>query len=122
MAFSTRIQDEQHERQAKSDILIGGMAILLLLLIFRLVYLQVVQAGLNIRLSKENSMRLRVILPPRGCIYDRNGEILVRNRPSYSVCVLPSQLKHRKDVIKRLCAIRDTAGMRCSIPRKWRRR
>ena len=55
-----------------------------------------------------------MILPPRGCIYDRNGEILARNRPSYSICVLPSKLpskmKYRREIIAKLCSIRDSAG------------
>jgi penicillin-binding protein 2 len=112
MAFTTRIEDEQHDRNAKSIFLIIAVGILFCALIARLMYLQIFQADLNNRLSKENSMRLRVILPPRGCIYDRNGEILARNRPSYSICVMPCQLsrKHRKEVENRLCSIRDSNG------------
>ena len=110
MPLVTNVQDEQPDRNAKSVHLIIGASILFLILVVRLVYLQIIQADLNIRLSKENSMRLKVISPPRGCIYDRNGEILARNRPSYSLCVLPSQLRHRKEVVRRLCAIRDSAG------------
>ena len=110
MAFVTHLQDELQERNAKSVFLIVALVCLFLLLVVRLAYLQIVQADLNIRLSKENSMRLKVIVPPRGCIYDRNGEMLARNRPSYSLCVIPSQLKHRKDVIRSLCQIRDSTG------------
>ncbi len=114
MQFATHLQDEQRERNAKSLFLIVTVAVFFLLIIARLAFLQIIQADLNIRLSKENSMRLRVILPPRGCIYDRNGEILARNRPSYSICVLPSKLpsklKYRKEIIARLCSIRDSSG------------
>ncbi|MGA2506059.1 MAG: penicillin-binding protein 2 [Chitinispirillaceae bacterium] len=104
------LYDEQQERNAKSRYLIIAVALFFSILIVRLMYLQVIQADLNIRLSKENSMRLKIILPPRGYIYDRRGEVLARNRPSYSLCVLPSQLKHRKEVVHRLCAIRDSTG------------
>ncbi len=114
MQFATHLQDEQRERNAKSLFLIVTVAVFFLLIIARLAFLQIIQADLNIRLSKENSMRLRVILPPRGCIYDRNGEILARNRPSYSICVLPSKLpskmKYRREIIAKLCSIRDSAG------------
>ncbi len=110
MPFTAHLQDEQRERNSKSLFLIVTAAIFFFFIILRLAFLQIIQADLNIRLSKENSMRLRVILPPRGCIYDRNGEILARNRPSYSICVLPSKLKRRKDIIAKLCAIRDSAG------------
>jgi penicillin-binding protein 2 len=104
------LYDEQQERNAKSRYLIIALSLLFSILIIRLMYLQIIQAGLNIRLSKENSMRLKIILPPRGHLYDRHGEVLARNRPSYSLCVLPSQLKRRKAVVSRLCAIRDSAG------------
>ncbi len=107
------LHDDQQERNAKSVHLIIAAAIVFSILIIRLMYLQIIQAGFNIRLSKENSMRLKIILPPRGYIYDRNGEVLARNRPSYSLCVVPSQLpqKRRREVINRLCAIRDSAGV-----------
>jgi penicillin-binding protein 2 len=110
MPFASQLQDDQQERNTKSVFLIVALAVIFSLLVARLVYLQVVQADLNIRLSKENSMRLKIISPPRGCIYDRNGEMLVRNRPSYSLCVVPSQLKRRKEVLERLCQIRDSSG------------
>jgi len=106
------LHDDQQERNAKSVHLIVAASFCFLILVLRLMYLQIIQAELNIRLSKENSMRVKVIIPPRGCIYDRNGEVLARNRPSYSLCVLPTQLppKRRKEVISRLCAIRDSTG------------
>lgn len=110
MAFGTRLQDEQQERNEKSLYLIGAATFFLLLLIARLFYIQVIQADQNIRLSKENSMRLKVVTPPRGRILDRNGEVLARNRPSYSICVLPFKLKNRKKVIHALCEIKDSLG------------
>jgi penicillin-binding protein 2 len=110
MSSVTHLQDNLQDRNTKSMYIVIALAFLFFVLILRLVYLQVIQADINIRLSKENSMRLRVIIPPRGCIYDRNGEMLSRNRPAYSLCVLPSQLKKKKDVIARLCAIVDSTG------------
>jgi len=104
------LYDEPQERYAKSRFLIIALSLLFSILVIRLMYLQVIQAGLNIRLSKENSMRLTIIAPQRGHIYDRHGEILARNRPSYSLCVLPSQLNRRREVVRRLCAIRDSSG------------
>ena len=76
------LYDEPQERYTKSRLLIIALSLLFSILVIRLMYLQVIQAGLNIRLSKENSMRLTIIEPQRGQIYDRHGEILARNRPS----------------------------------------
>lgn len=102
--------DPQQDRNAKSRNLIIIVSALFGILLLRLVFLQVIQADINSRLSRENSMRLKIIPPPRGCMYDRNGEVLARNRPSYSLCVLPSQLRHRKEVVRRLCEIRDSGN------------
>lgn len=111
MAFGSQIQDELRARHQKSYILMGAVSLLFLVLILRLIYIQIIQADLNIRLSKENAMRLKVIVPPRGRIFDRNGEVLARNRPSYSICVLPYKVKDRKRVMSSLCLIKDSQGL-----------
>src|SRR5437870_11200516 len=43
-------------------------------------------------LADNNRFRLNRLEPPRGVIYDRNGEALARNRPSYVVAVVPADL------------------------------
>ncbi|MCH7495084.1 MAG: hypothetical protein IH825_03185, partial [Candidatus Marinimicrobia bacterium] len=39
--------------------------------------------------SERNRVRQVTVEPPRGLIYDRNGILLVENRPSYAVSVIP---------------------------------
>jgi penicillin-binding protein 2 len=111
MPFGTLIQDDRQERCLKSYFLAAIVSVFLLLLIVRLIQIQVIDGNLNIRLSKENAMREKIIVPPRGNILDRNGNVLARNRPSYSICVLPFKLKNRKKVIESLCLITDTSGL-----------
>jgi penicillin-binding protein 2 len=82
----------------------------MLTLIVSLYRLQILDAETNIRLSNENSMRERVVVPPRGRIFDRNGLELARNRPSYSIGVFPYKLRNREAVINALCKIRDPEG------------
>lgn len=110
MPFGTLLQEDQQERYSKGLYLIGVVSLFYVILIARLFYVQIIQADLNIRLSKENAMRLKIVTPPRGEILDRNGFVLARNRPSYSICVLPYKLKNRKDVFARLCKITDAKG------------
>lgn len=82
-----------------------------IVLLISLYRIQILNAETNIRLASENSMRERVIVPPRGIIFDRNGLELARNRPSYSICVLPYRLpRNREPVIQALCKIRDANG------------
>lgn len=110
MPFGTLLQDEQQERYLKSLFLTVCISFFFIILIARLFYIQVIQAEVNTRLSKENAMRLKTLTPTRGRIFDRNGIVLARNRPSYSICVLPYKIKHRKDVINSLCCITDSAN------------
>jgi penicillin-binding protein 2 len=107
MSISSHYHDEQQERLNKSIRLVIVLSCLFLILLMRLMYLQVIQAQLNIRLSQENGMQFHVIKAPRGLIFDRNGKVLARNRPSYSIYVLPYKLKNRTSVINNLCKIRD---------------
>ncbi|MDD5674547.1 MAG: penicillin-binding protein 2 [Chitinivibrionales bacterium] len=112
MPVGLHIQDEQFERNHKSIVLIVTVACFFGVLFLRLFFLQIIQGQLNIRLSQENAMQLKVIKAPRGLIYDRNGVVLVRNRPSYSIAVLPYKLKSRQDIIRKLCSIREENGDR----------
>ena len=63
---------------------IPGFAFLLL----RLFYLQIIEGENFRRLSENNCIRLQSIDPPRGLIFDRNGQLLVDNRPSYDLSIV----------------------------------
>ncbi len=63
-----------------------------LLFLGRLFYLQVVDTSLAIR-SQDNAIKVVYDYPQRGYIYDRNGELMVSNQPSYDVMVIPRNLK-----------------------------
>lgn len=110
MAVGLHLHDDQQERTTKSWWLSGAVSVFFLVLFLRLAFVQILQAENNIRLSKENRMQLHVLDAPRGQIYDRNGVVLARNRPSYSICVLPYKLRDREKVVTRLCRIRDERG------------
>jgi len=58
----------------------------------RLFYLQVIDTSLAIR-SQDNAIKVIYDYPQRGYIYDRNGELMVSNQPSYDVMVIPRNLK-----------------------------
>jgi penicillin-binding protein 2 len=66
----------------------GLLAIVVLLfavLLLRLFYLQVVTSADYARESEENRIAQRRVKAPRGLIYDRDGRILARTRPFYTV-------------------------------------
>jgi cell division protein FtsI/penicillin-binding protein 2 len=80
MAFGSLIQDERQARKVKSLFLSAVIGTFLFLLIIRLFYLQVILADLNLRLSKENAMREKLLFSPRQ-ILDRNGVVLPEIAP-----------------------------------------
>ncbi len=70
----------------------GVVIFISLVMIARLWQLQMVE-GETYRIRADRNRFRQVDIPaPRGVIYDRNGEILARNRPSFSVAVVPADL------------------------------
>lgn len=63
-----------------------------IIFIARLFYLQVMDDSF-VGLSENNAIKVVYDYPQRGFIFDRNGELLVSNQPSYDVMVIPRNLK-----------------------------
>lgn len=72
------------------------------LLLLRLWYLQVISAERYLALSEKNRIRHVAIAAPRGPIYDRNGELLVDNRPSFGISVLRQEVDDAATLLDRL--------------------
>ncbi len=68
-------------------------------LVLRFGYLQIISWDRYFRVSERNRIREVVLEPERGLIYDRHGEILVDNRPSYSVSVVPYEFLKADSVV-----------------------
>lgn len=64
-----------------------------LILIGRVFHLQILDHETYEPLSMQNSLRMEVVNPARGLIFDRNGTILVENQPIYSITITPSRFK-----------------------------
>ena len=63
-----------------------------LIFVARLFYLQILDTSFVGR-SENNAIKVVYDYPQRGFIYDRNGELLVSNQPSYDVMVIPRNVK-----------------------------
>jgi penicillin-binding protein 2 len=72
------------------------------ILFIRLIYLQIISGSELRQLSLNNSIRLQSIDPPRGRVYDRNGKILVNNRPSFDVSIIVKDAKPLAQTIEKL--------------------
>ncbi|BAL98853.1 MULTISPECIES: penicillin-binding protein 2 [Caldilinea] len=69
-----------------------GIVIVFVIMIVRMFQLQVIESDRYRALANRNRL-LRIETPaPRGIIYDSNGTILVRNRPSFEVALVPEDL------------------------------
>ena len=69
------------------------VAMLTLLLIGRLVHLQIFKHQHFTTLSENNRVKIVPIAPTRGLIFDRRGEILAQNLPTYSLEVVPEAVE-----------------------------
>lgn len=76
--------------------------ILILLLISRLIYLQIINQEHYATLSENNRVSIKPIQPIRGLIYDRNGVLLAENIPSFTLELVPEHIKNIPELIKKL--------------------
>ncbi|MEO0294335.1 MAG: penicillin-binding protein 2 [candidate division WOR-3 bacterium] len=72
-------------------------------LILRLLQLQIIQKDYYRTLSERNRIRREILLPPRGRILSREGDILADSRPSFSLTIYPRQIHSLE--IEKLCDI-----------------
>jgi len=63
-----------------------------LALMIRLFYIQVIDSSYKLS-AENNSQRIEILYPARGLIYDRKGELLVYNQPSYDLMIAPFELR-----------------------------
>lgn len=77
---------------AQRKYIVGGfITFLVLLYIVRLFELQVTDSTYKTN-ADLNAYQKRTIYPARGLIYDRNGELVVFNQPTYDVMVVPKEV------------------------------
>lgn len=69
----------------------GLIVVSAVLIIARLFYLQILDDSFKIK-SDNNAIKIVYDYPERGYIYDRNGELLVANQPSYDIMVIPKEI------------------------------
>lgn len=73
----------------KRRVLYAAIAVVFLVFVGRLYQLQLIYQDVYGRKSEENSIRMIPREPVRGYMYDRNGVLVVDNRPSFTVTIMP---------------------------------
>ncbi len=79
-----------------------------LLLVLRLWYLQVIGSDRYLNLAEKNRIRYIPITAPRGPIFDRDGNLLVQNRPGFTISVLRQEIENGDALLGRLSVYLNT--------------
>ena len=79
------------EKDMKKYIYYTVIVTFFLILTVQFYRLQIHQSSLYYQKSYQNSVKMVTRLPVRGNIYDRNGRIIVDNRPAFSLYLLPAE-------------------------------
>ena len=97
-----------HKRISRRALILGAaQAGFLGLLGWRMRHLQVEEADQFRLLAEENRIKIRLIPPARGEIFDRNGRVVAENVPSYRIMMEREEAGDVDAVIARLGALID---------------
>ena len=96
----------------KSRILLGRMGFMLGVMLFmlvviagRLFYLQIFEADKYRTMSEKNRIALRMLPPPRGNVYDRNGVVLAKNEQSFFAAIVAEQSPNVSETLDKFSKI-----------------
>ena len=116
----------QHAQSHKSKLWLTLILVIFcsLVITIKLFALQVFATGYYRKASIDNSVRIVPIKAPRGIILDRNGRMIVQNRPSYSVYLVPHDVPDIDEAAARLANIlnMDETYLKKIIAAGWKGR
>ena len=98
-------KDHGGESRIYFDRVVVAFALLLLatlLLVARMFYLQIVQHDLYSTLSDKNRIHVESVPPVRGLIFDRHGELLADNIPSFRLAITKERVDGLDKTIARI--------------------
>lgn len=79
------------EKSRRINIMTWAIVAVFVLLMLRLAWMQLVHGPQYKKVAEENRIHQITEQAPRGNIYDRNGALLVTNRPSFAVSIIPAE-------------------------------
>jgi penicillin-binding protein 2 len=100
-------QREIHYFRVRLALSLGFVLLLLLILLARFVYLQVMQQSHYQTLAENNRISIVPIAPSRGLILDRNGVILAHNYSAYTLEITLNKVADLKATIDELAKLID---------------
>ena len=110
---------------SRVSIIILVNILMFVVLLCRLYYLQVFEAGKYKTMSDENRISTRFLLSPRGAIYDRNGEIIAKNEQDFQAMLIAEQAPDIQGVVDKFSEIielsdEDKEKIEQSINKRYR--
>lgn len=91
MSITTRDSDWAKMFSRRAAVLGGFQAAMVMTLVGRMYYLQVIQSDKYKMLAEDNRINIQLLAPPRGRILDRFGEPLAYNKQQFQVSVIPER-------------------------------
>ena len=85
----------------------AAIVLVIAILIARVAYLQIYDGEYYANLADGNRIRIIPTVAPRGTFFDRNGQLLVTNRPGFAVSLLPLTEPISPEVIERVSKLLD---------------
>jgi len=95
-----------------------AVSTIFLLLVMRLWYLQIIQGETYVRLSEKNRFRYLPVAASRGPVYDRNGVLLVDNRPAFDVAALRQEVEDPDRLVSAVSVLLDEDPVQ--LAERWR--
>jgi penicillin-binding protein 2 len=95
--------------------------LLFIVLVMGVFHLQIIRGNSYFSLSIRNCVKVIPFEGVRGKILDRNGEIIVDNRVSYNISVLPREFKQNADSLNKLAALlkKSASGINKTIKKDF---
>ncbi len=105
--MSAEFHDIITERSLNRKIRLSVILVtLLFLFVFsRLVYLQILKGGIYSKLSTSNRIRVTKLPAPRGIIFSKSGQVLVKNKPSFDLTLVPQDTENMSVVLEDISSL-----------------
>jgi penicillin-binding protein 2 len=102
-----RLYEDLRPVQSRLAVVQGVVAALVGVLLLQFWHLQVLRVRHFQELAENNRSRIVTVAAPRGTLLDREGQLLVGNRPSFNVVLTP---EHAEDLDRVVTRIAETLG------------
>ncbi len=119
-----RSELNRRKKFTRRALVLGGAKLSVLsILMARLYYLQRVMGQEYATLSDNNRIRLQLVTPERGLIYDRYGNILASNQDNFRAMLDPEQFKRLDEILIKVGTLigEDLSAQEAVLTKKARR-